>query len=273
MVHGQIRTISTSGISFRVALCGPETSNETFLCFNGVGLGLEALLPLASELPDRRTILIDAPGIGGSSEAPGPYRLSKLCDMVVEVLDSLGIDRIHLFGVSWGGAVAQQFAYQYPERCASLILAATSSGLLSIPGNLGLFAQFANPKKLLSLSFLSKISPELATLGKNALNENARVLALAMKGLRPKGYLHQILAMTGWTSWPWLPRIQTPTLILMGKNDPLMLVSNGRIIASRLPNAELDIMPFGHLFVYTQPSETARKIGDFLGSIPANEAT
>ena len=267
----QFQSIKVDGITFRVALGGPASSQNVLLCFNGVGLGLEALLPLSAELPDYRVVLLDAPGIGGSSEAQLPYRLSRLCDMVAEVLDTLAVERVHLFGVSWGGALAQQFAYQYPERCASLILAATSSGLLSIPGNLGLFAQFANPKRLLSLSFLSKISPELAIAGKKTLSENAKVMALAMKGLRPKGYLHQIMAMTGWTSWPWLPRIHTPTLILMGQKDPLMPASNGRIIGSRLPNARLDILPFGHLFVYTQPSETARKIDDFVASIPVVE--
>ncbi len=243
MARPQFRTITANDVDFRVALCGPQRAADTLVCFNGVGMALEALLPLAIELHKHRVVLIDAPGIGGSTEAHGPYRLSHLSASVAEVLDQLGLDRTHLFGVSWGGALAQQFAYQYPDRCASLVLAATSSGLLSIPGNLGLFAQFTSPKRLLSLSFLSKISPELATSGRAAVSANSKLFDAALKGLRPKGYVYQLMAMTGWTSWPWLPKIKAPALILMGRKDPLMPPSNGRIIGGRMQNARLDVLP------------------------------
>lgn len=269
MARPQFLTITANDVDFRVALCGPQRATDTLVCFNGVGLALEALLPLAKELHKHRVVLIDAPGIGGSSEAHGPYRLSHLSASVAKVLDELGFDRTHLFGVSWGGALAQQFAYQYPERCVSLVLAATSSGLLSITGNLGLFAQFTSPKKLLNLSFLSKISPELTTAGRAAVSTHSILFGAAMKSLRPKGYVYQLMAMTGWTSWPWLPKIKTPTLILLGKKDPLMPPTNGRIICGRMQNARLDVLPYGHLFVYTQPFETARKIDEFLSSIQA----
>lgn len=267
MARQQITTVKVEDVEFRVAISDSSDASGTLLCFNGVGFGLEALLPLARALSGFRVVLIDAPGIGGSSDARRPYVLSQLCRKISAVLDALDIAQVHVFGVSWGGTVAQQFARQHPERCQSLILAATSSGVLSIPGNLGLFAQFSDPRKLSDPKFIERISPEIADGDVSSIGPHAADLARAMTGLRPKGYLHQLLALTGWTSWTWLPRVKVPALILSGDRDPLMPVSNGRILASRLANARLETMPFGHLFVFTRPAETARAVEDFLLSI------
>jgi pimeloyl-ACP methyl ester carboxylesterase len=79
-----------------------------------------------------------------------------------------------------------------------------------------------------------------------------------------RGYLYQLLAGVGWTSWLWLPRLRLPTLILMGDDDPIVPTINGRIIASRLPDARLEIVPCGHLFILTDPAGTAARIEDFI---------
>ena len=86
----------------------------------------------------------------------------------------------------------------------------------------------------------------------------------AMSGARGLGYLYQLLAMVGWSSLPWLWRLRQPTLILMGRDDPLVPIVNGRILAHLIPNARLEIIDDGHLFMVTQPQETADRIERFL---------
>ena len=88
--------------------------------------------------------------------------------------------------------------------------------------------------------------------------------AAAMHGARNLGYLYQLLAMTGWTSLPWLWSLRQPTLILMGSDDPLVPPVNGRILARLIPNAELCMIDDGHLFMVTQPVQTAALIEAFL---------
>jgi pimeloyl-ACP methyl ester carboxylesterase len=88
--------------------------------------------------------------------------------------------------------------------------------------------------------------------------------AAAMHGTRSLGYLYQLLAMSGWTSLPWLWSLPQPTLILMGSDDPLVPPINGRILAGLIPNAELRIIDDGHLFIVTRPKETAGVIEAFL---------
>jgi pimeloyl-ACP methyl ester carboxylesterase len=70
--------------------------------------------------------------------------------------------------------------------------------------------------------------------------------------------------MAGWSSLPWLSTLRQPTLVLMGRDDPLVPVVNGRILAHLIPNARLDIIDDGHLFMVTRPQETARHIEKFL---------
>jgi pimeloyl-ACP methyl ester carboxylesterase len=72
------------------------------------------------------------------------------------------------------------------------------------------------------------------------------------------------LAGVGWTSWLWLPQIKVPVLIMMGADDPIVPLVNGRILASRLPDVRLEVVDCGHLFILTHPEETAGTIERFL---------
>jgi pimeloyl-ACP methyl ester carboxylesterase len=80
------------------------------------------------------------------------------------------------------------------------------------------------------------------------------------------GYLYQQMAFWGWTSLPWLPLLPQPTLILSGKDDPLVPVINGRILAALIPRARLELVDDGHLFLLTNPSRIVPTIRDFLAT-------
>ncbi len=86
-------------------------------------------------------------------------------------------------------------------------------------------------------------------------------------GRRPscRGYLFQLLALVGWTSWHWLHKVKAPTLVMMGTDDPFLPLPNGHIVASGVRGAKLETIDSGHLFVLTRPDETARRIERFIG--------
>ena len=88
--------------------------------------------------------------------------------------------------------------------------------------------------------------------------------AATMHGARNFGYLYQLLAVAGWTSLPWLWSLPQPTLVLMGSDDPLVPPINGHILTALIPNAELQMIDDGHLFIVTKPEETAALIEAFL---------
>src|SRR5260370_16293796 len=98
--------------------------------------------------PDRTVIVFDIPGTGESPVPRLPYRLWMLARLTSQLLDVLGHKRVHIMGVSWGGAIAQQFAVQRSARCAKLVLAATATGLLIVPRSLLTLPSIPTPHHL-----------------------------------------------------------------------------------------------------------------------------
>ena len=77
----------------------------------------------------RHTVLAwDAPGCGGSGDPDERDRMPEYADHLAGLLDAVGIDRSHVVGLSWGGALAIELACRYPRRVASLVLAGAYAG-------------------------------------------------------------------------------------------------------------------------------------------------
>ena len=129
-----IRTVSVTGLELRVATSRPRPGTLPLFFFNGIGANLDLLRGFADEMSARGIgiIVIDVPGTGGSDAPSSPYRLSWLAKLADDVLVRLSIlGQVDVGGVSWGGALAQEFAHRFPARVRRLMLAATSAGAVS----------------------------------------------------------------------------------------------------------------------------------------------
>ena len=234
------------------------------LLFNGIGANAELAEPFMREMGDVETVLFDIPGVGHSPPPTLPYRPSTVARWAAGVANALGYDRLDVAGVSWGGAMAQQFAHQFPGLCRRLILAATAAGVLMVPGKPSVLWKLASPRRYMDPKYMQSIASELYG-GKFLLDPTlAATHAANMKGSSNRGYIYQLLAIAGWTSAPWLPWLKQPTLIVMGRDDPIVPLVNGRVLARLIPNSQLRVMPCGHLFIVTMPAETASMFIRFL---------
>jgi pimeloyl-ACP methyl ester carboxylesterase len=133
-----------------------------------------------------------------------------------------------------------------------------------IPGHPRVLWKMATPRRYLDRSYMRRVAAEIYG---GAFRENPDLIeahAGAMAGASDRGYFYQVLAMTGWTSLPWLWTLKQPTLILAGRDDPIVPLINARIMARLLPNARLEILDDGHLFVVTRPVDSAAIIEKFL---------
>ncbi len=235
------------------------------LLFNGIGANLELLAPVMAALDGIETIAFDVPGVGGSTLPWLPYRMSGLARLVDRMLASLGYSgSVDVLGISWGGALAQQFAMTCKARCHKLILASTTPGVLMVPGSPFAVAKMFNSRRYTDTRYLRRIAPAL--YGGEVRRNPGLVGDHGALVVRPhwRGYLYQQLALCGWSSLPWLPFLRQRTLVLAGNDDPLVPLINARLIAKLIPRSRLEVMDDGHLFLITHPQRVAPLIRAFL---------
>jgi len=193
-----------------------------------------------------------------------PYRPSTIARLSARLLDQLGYEQVDVLGVSWGGALAQQFAFQQGKRCRRLVLAATSPGHLMVPGKLTVLLKMATPRRYKDADFMKRIAGDIYG---GALRGSPELLRKHLRHVRwssDYGYYLQLIACFGWTSLPWLRLLAQPTLVIAGTDDPLVPVLNARILASVIPDARLMTINDGHLFLVTSAGRVAAIIAEFL---------
>ncbi len=160
--QAEIQTITVRRQRLRVAIRQGDGTRTPLLLMNGVGVNLEVLQPFVDALnPVIEVMRFDVPGTGGSPAPLIPYRFSVHARLVVEMLDQLGYQQVDVLEVSWGGALAQQFAFQYPRRCRRLILVSTGTGALMVPGRPSVLAKIATPRRYQDPAYLVQIAGEI----------------------------------------------------------------------------------------------------------------
>ena len=260
----QIGFHDVAGQTLRVGVRRGATARPPLLLFNGIGANIELVEPFLDALTDVEVIVFDVPGVGGSPAPKYPYRPWTLARLSAQLLDQLGYRQVDVLGVSWGGALAQQFAFQQAQRCRRLILAATSPGHLMVPGKLTVLLKMATPRRYKDPDYM-KINA--ANIYGGVLRSSPELVGRHLRHVRwssDYGYYLQLLACFGWSSLPWLPFLAQPTLVMAGTDDPLVPVVNGRILATLIPNARLVTVDDGHLFLITSAGATAPIIAEFL---------
>lgn len=254
--------IRAGGRMLRVAIWNAEQEPRArpILFFNGIGANIEAMAPLADWFADRDLVTFDMPGVGKSPSPIVPYTATSMAWRAARVLDKLGYDKVDVMGVSWGGGLAQQFAFQHAARTGKLVLAATSAGLFMVPGNPGSLSKLASPRRFIDRDFLLENFQTLYGGEKEGAGGHASRLTPPSR----RGYIYQLGALMGWTSVWFLPFLRARTLILMGDSDRIVPPVNGSILASLMPNARLEIVKGGHLFLVSRASEVVPMIKSFL---------
>lgn len=252
--------------TLRVSVRPGSPKRTPLLLINGIGASLETFGPLMRYLdPDLEIIRFDPPGVGGSPAASRPYRFHTLATVLAQVLDHLGHERVDVLGISWGGALAQQFAFSQRSRTRRLVLVATGTGAIMVPGSPRVLARLATPRRYRDPDYLLSIAPELYGGSiRNNLDEMMPLLRTFRHGGQPGGYALQVVAGMGWTSVPFLPLISARTLVLAGDDDPIIPTINGRLISTLIRNSELEIYHGGHVELVAQPTLLAPGIEAFL---------
>jgi 3-oxoadipate enol-lactonase len=245
---------------------------EPLLLIMGLGanhLGWAAQVPVYAR--EFKVIVFDSRGTGQSDFPQGvDFTIPLLADDAAALLDALGVDRAHVYGISLGGMIAQEMALRHPDKVRSLILGATTPG--------GPHAVGTDAQTLRTLLEQAAVVDRAVTPGILEILFSPAYLAGHLSDLRevfqrsadyprtsPEAYGAQLRAVAGYDTYDRLPDIAAPTLVLHGTDDPLVPVANGRILAERIPDAKLVLFEGArHGYYLEKQAEADAAVLDFL---------
>lgn len=265
-------------IAYEVSFAGAQNQSglgHPLLLIAGVGYGRWFWHTLRPALAERyQVITFDNRGAGDSDKPDGPYTVPMMAADTAGLLDALSIQRAYVLGHSLGGFIAQELAITRPDLVSKLILASTTHGGPS-----------AIPITPEALKVLTDRSGEVIQLVKRGLAVAAapgfmgryphlmeKLISYRLTNpVPPAQYAAQVMAgaaMAALTEAQVAERmaaIQAPTLLLSGEFDRVAPPGNTQLMADKLPNAQITILPdTGHIFPLEDPDATLNSILTFL---------
>lgn len=218
-------------------------------------------------------VAFDQRGIGESARVDEQFTLVDLADDAVAVLDHLGWESAHVLGFSMGGAIAQELVLGHPERVRRLVLGSTSPGpgdsvgvAVGGPGiaAFGEAVASGDPAVAARIMWSANVS---AAFG--AVPGHFEEFEKESRSIRVPGpvVVMQVTAAFAHDAADRLPDVTTPTLVVHGSEDAIMLPTAGEWLASLIPDAKLELIEgAGHLFFWEQPDRVADVVsGHLLG--------
>jgi pimeloyl-ACP methyl ester carboxylesterase len=231
-------------------------TGDPLLMVMGLGASSASWAPeLLSELARSFQIIVyDNRGTGQSDKPDVPYSLEMFAADAVAVLDELKLPRVHLFGVSMGGMIAQEIALRYGARLRTLTLGCTTcGGKNAVPPPPESAQLLTAPRDGLSDADVIRRGWPLAYTPEYIKTHRAELEAsiprLLVNPTPTFIFKRHLNATYQLKTYERLPQIATPTLVITGAVDVLMPARNSEILAERIPDAKLYIIPnAGHAF-------------------------
>lgn len=245
-----------------------QGAGEPLLLIMGLGGSHEEWRRIAPKLAEKyRVITFDNRGVGETVFTDESFTIPLMASDAKEILDAANVESAHVLGMSMGGMIAQEFALHYPEMMRSLILTVTNCG--------GRESILPKPEVLLALQGRGIKTPEDAfwamapfiydaSTPRQLLEED--LAAREGKFTAPENFMRQLQAIMTWQgTYSRLSNMTAPTLVISGVNDQLIPCANSKIIADRIPNAQLvELEDSSHIYTTDQPEKSVEAILKFL---------
>ena len=226
-----------------------------------------AAAPLLAQIHDRQVWTLDMPGVGGSPDALLPYAAPTMAAIVMEIADRFGHTALDVAGFSWGGALAQQIAVQFPGRVRRLVLMGSVGVSFPITAGLdavwGYEASFENMRRIMDVFAWDRrlVNDELARMRYEASIQPG--FQESFSAMFPAPRQRWVDAMT--SSEKDIRALPHHTLVVHGREDQVIPLSTSQTLAAWIPRSQLHV--FGQCGHWTQIEHTARfvrLVGDFL---------
>jgi 3-oxoadipate enol-lactonase len=248
-------------------------TGEPLLLIMGFGMPGIAWMPVLPMLSGFKCIYFDNRGTGMSDKPEGPYTIPEMAEDANNLLTALGIESAKVYSISMGGMIAQELALRHPERVSRLVLGCTAAGgpeavpptEETVMSLLGAFKMLATDAELA----IDTLLPILHTTDFVAAHPEVKQMMLfgmaAIPPTPPEVAESTLEGIREFDTYDRLPQIKCPVLIMHGEQDILILPANAEILKSRIPHAELQMIPnAGHNFWAEDPMAVHQRIVEFL---------
>jgi 3-oxoadipate enol-lactonase len=253
-----------NGVAINYSLEGPEGAAVVMMSHSLMCTGAMWDAQMAA-LSDYRVLRVDTRGHGGSDAPDGPYSLEGLAADFVGLMDHLGIDKVHYIGLSMGGMIGQVLGLDHGNRLFSLTVCDT---MCEIPA-----AASSMWQERIDLAEKRGMSAHVDGTIERWFSDDfcARRADLVdpirdlIRNTPVAGFTGCCLAISKLDLTARLSAITTPTLVIVGKDDPGTPVSAAEQIQQNIPGAELVIIDDAlHLSNIEQPEAFNQAVTDFL---------
>ena len=232
---------------------GPEDA-PVLLLSNSLGTTHEMWEPQLAALTQHfRVLRYDRRGHGQSAVPPGPYSIGEMAGDVIELLDSLGLERVSYCGLSIGGMDAMWNAATAPERIDRLALCATAPHMppRELWDERAATVRGQGVEVLADATMERWFSPDFHRSHPDAVAWIREMFV----STPAEGYAGCCEAIREWDFGSELGRISAPTLVLSAQDDPSTPPEQGEVIADGIPGARFEVLdaPTRHLSNVEQP--------------------
>ena len=245
-------------------------SGPPLLLINGLGFdrGSSAMAAAQYAAAGYCAVTFDNPGAGETTGPRGPYAMTQLADVAAGLLAALGLGPAHLFGVSMGGAVAQELAVRHPAAVRSLQLHCTWGR--TDPYAAALFESWrelvhaVGPVAVWDHLLLWAMTPGFYAAHPEVV-AGYRAMIAAGPPSTEEGFADQVEACVRHDALDGLLAVTVPTLITTGARDPITTPAHADELRSRLPHARCHLWPdVAHLPFVEAAADFDALVLDFL---------
>jgi pimeloyl-ACP methyl ester carboxylesterase len=213
-------------------------------------------------------------GTGGSDKPQVQTTIRMMADDAVALLDTLGVQKTHVMGISMGGYIAQELAINYPERVNGLVLGCTGVGgptavqasqetaqSMTFDGSLP-------PADMIRKSWYALVSDGFVTSGHDFLEK--MIVSFLTYPTPMDTIMKQVVAIIGHNVADRDKNISAPTLVIHGTADRLVPPANGDQVHAAIPGSRMQTLEgLGHMFFWEKPQESAQIVTEFLSKVPS----
>jgi pimeloyl-ACP methyl ester carboxylesterase len=219
-----------------------------------------------ASLSEKFTVIAwDAPGTGMSDDPVEPFTITDWADCLASLLDSAGIDKAHILGLSWGGLLAQEFYRRYSDRVLSLILCDTSVGWTGALSDSIANVRLAACIRDSSLPPAELVLNYLPGMFSDSVPDSIRKeLAGIIDDTHPAGFRLMATAVAIADTRAVLPTIKVPTLLIWGNEDKRSPLNAAYKIRDAIHGAKLEIISgAGHVSNMEKPDQFNKAVKEF----------